>query len=558
MDSSLVKAVGFVHLRVHSAFSLRQGALSIEALAKLAKADSMPALAITDTNNLFGALEFSEKLAKSGVQPIIGAQITVDFGDAPPSASRLAEAKVARAPLALIAKDEQGYRALMRLASRVWLDPTDGDEPHVGFAALAEAEGLIALTGGPAGPIDRALALGLPELARSAAEAARAAVRRPALCRTAAPRAGERAPRRAGAARPRLCAEPAAGRRQRGLFRRRRRLRGAGRAAVRRRRRADQRRRPPPPVAGASLQDPRRNARAVRRSRGGARQQRRDRAALRLPAADPQADPAALHRRRRRAGRRGERAAPPGRRRARAASGAIRLRAGPRRRRLPPAARIRARRHRADEVPRLLPHRRRLHQMGEGAGHSGRTGARLGRRLGGRLVADHHRSRSAAVRPAVRALPQSRARVDARLRRRLLPGPARRGHRLCAAALRRGPRRADHHLRLVPRPRRDAQRRPGAGNAARPGRQARQAGAAEPGQARDAEAGGRRRAAAARGGRSRPESGDDAGDRPAAGGALFQRLDPRRRRRHRRPAAGRAGAALPRPEVATCRRPSST
>ena len=84
MDSSLVKAVGFVHLRVHSAFSLRQGALSIEALAKLAKADSMPALAITDTNNLFGALEFSEKLAKSGVQPIIGAQITVDFGDAPP------------------------------------------------------------------------------------------------------------------------------------------------------------------------------------------------------------------------------------------------------------------------------------------------------------------------------------------------------------------------------------------------------------------------------------------------------------------------------------------
>ena len=167
MDSSLVKAVGFVHLRVHSAFSLRQGALSIEALAKLAKADSMPALAITDTNNLFGALEFSEKLAKSGVQPIIGAQITVDFGDAPPSASRLAEARVARAPLALIAKDEQGYRALMRLASRVWLDPTDGDEPHVDFAALAESEGLIALTGGPAGPIDRALALGLPELAEA-------------------------------------------------------------------------------------------------------------------------------------------------------------------------------------------------------------------------------------------------------------------------------------------------------------------------------------------------------------------------------------------------------
>ncbi len=165
MDSSLVKAVGFVHLHVHSAFSLREGALSIEALAKLASADAMPALAIADTNNLFGALEFSEKLTKIGVQPIIGAQLTVDFADAPANASRVSEARTARAPLVLIAKSEVGYRALMRLASRVWLDPKDGDEPHISFAALADCEGLIALTGGPAGPIDRALSLGLPELA---------------------------------------------------------------------------------------------------------------------------------------------------------------------------------------------------------------------------------------------------------------------------------------------------------------------------------------------------------------------------------------------------------
>ena len=91
MDSSILKAVGFVHLHVHSAYSLREGALSIETLAKLAKADAMPAMAITDTNNLFGALEFSEKLAKAGVQPIIGAQTTVDFADAasgPPSRRR--------------------------------------------------------------------------------------------------------------------------------------------------------------------------------------------------------------------------------------------------------------------------------------------------------------------------------------------------------------------------------------------------------------------------------------------------------------------------------------
>ena len=98
------------------------------------------------------------------------------------------------------------------------------------------------------------------------------------------------------------------------------------------------------------------------------------------------------------------------------------------------AARLRARRHLQDEVPRLLPDRRRLHQVGQGQRHPGRAGPRLGRRLGRRLVAHHHRSRSAALRPAVRALPQSRARVDAGLRHRLLPGPPRRGDPLRAEA----------------------------------------------------------------------------------------------------------------------------
>ncbi|MBV9289575.1 MAG: DNA polymerase III subunit alpha, partial [Hyphomicrobiales bacterium] len=167
MDSSLIKAVGFVHLHVHSAYSLREGALSIEALARLAKADDMPALALTDTNNLFGALEFSEKLAKSGVQPIVGVQATMDFGDAPPAAARPVEQRLSRAPIVLIAQNDRGYRQLMRLVSSLWLDPRDGDEPHVPFEALAESDSLIALTGGPAGPIDRALSLRMAELAES-------------------------------------------------------------------------------------------------------------------------------------------------------------------------------------------------------------------------------------------------------------------------------------------------------------------------------------------------------------------------------------------------------
>uniref|UniRef100_UPI003F9E8837 DNA polymerase III subunit alpha n=1 Tax=Roseiarcus sp. TaxID=1969460 RepID=UPI003F9E8837 len=167
MESSILKAVGFVHLHVHSAFSLREGALTIETLAKLAKADAMPALAITDTNNLFGALEFSEKLAKTGVQPIVGAQVTVDFGDAPSSSSRLAELRVARAPIVFLAQSEAGYRHLMRLVSSLWLDPKEGDEAHIPFDALLGAEGLLALTGGPSGPIDRPLGAHMPDLAEA-------------------------------------------------------------------------------------------------------------------------------------------------------------------------------------------------------------------------------------------------------------------------------------------------------------------------------------------------------------------------------------------------------
>ena len=72
----------FVHLHVHSSFSLLEGALTIARLAELAKSDNQPALALTDTDNMFGALEFSEKLAGYGIQPIIGCALAVDFGDA--------------------------------------------------------------------------------------------------------------------------------------------------------------------------------------------------------------------------------------------------------------------------------------------------------------------------------------------------------------------------------------------------------------------------------------------------------------------------------------------
>ncbi|WOJ91510.1 DNA polymerase III subunit alpha [Methylocapsa polymorpha] len=164
--------VGFVHLHVHSSYSLREGAMSIAALAKLAVADRMPALAITDSNNLFGALEFSEKLAKEGVQPIAGLQVTLDFNDGAAMAPRGEESGAGRAELVLLAKDAAGYLNLMHIASRAWLDPAPGDLPHVRLDRLeGRTDGLIALSGGPGGPLDRAFAYARPELALARAAA---------------------------------------------------------------------------------------------------------------------------------------------------------------------------------------------------------------------------------------------------------------------------------------------------------------------------------------------------------------------------------------------------
>ena len=72
---------GFVHLHVHSSYSLLEGALTDRAAGGAAKKDRQPALALTDTDNMFGALEFSEKMAGAGIQPIVGCALGVDFGD---------------------------------------------------------------------------------------------------------------------------------------------------------------------------------------------------------------------------------------------------------------------------------------------------------------------------------------------------------------------------------------------------------------------------------------------------------------------------------------------
>ena len=104
----------------------------------------MPALAMTDTDNLFGALEFSEALAASGIQPIIGCTLAVDFGDS--TASPLAEREPRPADVSHRAA-RPGKRAtanLMRLSTRPILETPTNEAPHLKLAGSPATDGIIA------------------------------------------------------------------------------------------------------------------------------------------------------------------------------------------------------------------------------------------------------------------------------------------------------------------------------------------------------------------------------------------------------------------------------
>ena len=296
-------SVGFVHLRVHSAYSLLEGALPIKTLAELAEADRMPALGIADTGNLFGALEFAEKMVEKGIQPIIGCQVAVDFDDADEgdAAGRAAPAQ----PLPISSSSPRARPATGTSSgwSRApsWR-PTPSVAPHLAVRrrSPALADGLIALTGGPGGPIDRAIAAGQTRACRRAARPARGALRRPALCRAAAPRHAGRGGGRAAPHRSRLSPRPAAGRHQRAVLPGARGLRGARRADRHRRRGGDRRRQPPAADRRSTISRSRAEMVALFADLPEAhREHGRDRHARDLLAAHAEADPAALRRGRR-------------------------------------------------------------------------------------------------------------------------------------------------------------------------------------------------------------------------------------------------------------------
>ena len=146
----------FVHLRVHSAYSMSEGAIKIPKLVDLCVAQQMPAVALTDTRNLFGALEFSSACAKAGVQPIVGCQLSVRREDQPTGhgGGRLPEPDA----IVVLVQNAAGYQNLLKLTSKAFLQTDSGETPQISWDDLATwNEGLIALTAGPAGTVGRHL-----------------------------------------------------------------------------------------------------------------------------------------------------------------------------------------------------------------------------------------------------------------------------------------------------------------------------------------------------------------------------------------------------------------
>ena len=440
--------MSFVHLHLHTQYSLLDGANKVKELLPRVRAAGMEACAITDHGNLFGGVQFFTEAKKAGVKPILGCELYVAPGSRFEKQGRIDDYEAGgNYHMVALAMDREGYRNLCRLVSAGYREGFHY-KPRVDKELLRELNGgLIAFSGCLRGEVPHALMQGQFEKARGAAEELAAIfdgryyieiqdnrlekqeqvnVELKALAkRMGLPLIGTNDCHYLEAADSAahevlLCIQ-------------------TGKTF------ADERRwkfetdqlyvKEPHEMAAAFPDVPEAisNTLEVARRCNFEFEQRWRFPVYQTPAGETLEE--ALERAARAgAGRAFEH--PPG------------ARARHRRRaRLRRAPGLRAGRHQADGLRRLLPDRRGLHQLGEGAGHPGGPGARLGRGQPGGLGAPHHGSRPDRARAAVRAVPQSRAPLHARHRRRLLLRPARRGDPLRTREVWRGSRGADHHVR---------------------------------------------------------------------------------------------------------------
>ena len=142
----------FVHLRLHTEFSVVDGTNRIDDIVKAAAADGQPALAITDLNNLFGAIKFYKEARARGVKPLIGCELMVQG---------LGSDAAALGRMVVQVQSRQGYLNLCELLARAWTRNVVKAQAAVTFAWLQElGEGLILLAGAQAGPVGQALVQG--------------------------------------------------------------------------------------------------------------------------------------------------------------------------------------------------------------------------------------------------------------------------------------------------------------------------------------------------------------------------------------------------------------
>ena len=148
----------FVHLRVHSEYSLSDGLVRIGDLARRTAELGMPAVAVTDNSNFYGLIKFHKAAVGAGVKPVFGADLRiVDDADSDEAF-----------PVCFLVMNSAGYRNLTRLISRSYREGQDLDGPRVLRAWLAEAaECLLVLSGGAAGYVGQALLNGKADLARA-------------------------------------------------------------------------------------------------------------------------------------------------------------------------------------------------------------------------------------------------------------------------------------------------------------------------------------------------------------------------------------------------------
>ena len=155
----------FVHLRTHTEYSVVDGMLRIDALAAAARADGQGALAISDLNNLFGAVKFYSACRGQGVKPIIGVDVLMEPNGGLPGGDRQASR------LLLLVQDTPGYLNLCELLARGWVSNAQRAQAWIKWDWLPElGQGLIALSGGDLGAVGLALMSGEAERARAMAE----------------------------------------------------------------------------------------------------------------------------------------------------------------------------------------------------------------------------------------------------------------------------------------------------------------------------------------------------------------------------------------------------